>query len=114
MFPARSLWSRVRGNRFPFHGREYRLFPNRPAEELYLHGDASLGSWDMVMQNGTSAQLEYRRLQGTTPYSYSATETFTLREDGLALELSVRNDAAFELRFGLGLHPFFPMAAQMG
>ncbi len=57
---------------------------------------------------------ERGKLSGALPPGSFSTSSPAMRTIVLAIELSVRNDADFELPYGLGLRPFFPMAAQMG
>jgi len=109
-FPLVPFGNRVSGNRFVWQGREYQLSPNVAWDAHYLHGDGWLGEWQCVSHSDDRLVLTYRQRDGV--YRYQATQVFRLTEQGLTVTLSVVNEGEATLPFGLGWHPYFPLAPQ--
>ncbi|MBV8041727.1 aldose 1-epimerase [Pluralibacter sp.] len=109
-FPLVPFGNRVSGNRFAWQGKEYHFVPNVTWDEHYLHGDGWLGEWCCESQTDDTLRLEYRQRTGV--YRYRVAQVFQLATDRLTMTLSVVNEGAEALPFGLGWHPFFPLAPQ--
>lgn len=110
-FPLIPLGNRVQGNAFALEGQVYHFQPNTP-EPLYLHGDGWLAEWQVVATCATSARLTLNQTQpAASPHIYHAEMAVVLQGAVLAVTLSVTNQAARTMPFGLGLHPFFPRSA---
>ncbi|MCL7998858.1 aldose 1-epimerase [Brucella sp. 21LCYQ03] len=109
-FPLVPFGNRLGGNGFTFQDSVYHLAANTSLDPLYLHGDGWLAQWDILEQSEHSLVLSYRhRSNDENPYDYTACQVFDLDEHGLKLQLSVTNDGAHALPFGLGWHPYFPL-----
>ncbi|WP_343315471.1 aldose 1-epimerase [Brucella sp. BE17] len=109
-FPMVPFANRLGGNGFAFRDRIYHLSANTSLDPLYLHGDGWLAQWDTVEHLQHSLVLSYRHPgDGKSPYNYTARQVFNLDEHGLNLQMSVTNEGADELPFGLGWHPYFPL-----
>lgn len=109
-FPLVPFGNRVSGNRFVWQAQEYHLAPNVAWDEHYLHGDGWLGEWQCESQTDDALTLAYQQQDGV--YRYRATQGFHLTAESLVMTLSVTNHGAETLPFGLGWHPFFPLAPQ--
>ncbi len=109
-FPLVPFGNRVNGNLFSFDGREYSLTANTDWDEHYLHGDGWLNPWQCLEHSASMLLLEYIHTRG--PYRYLARQRFTLDGATLCVALSVTNQGAETLPFGLGWHPFFPLTGQ--
>ena len=72
-----------------------------------LHGQGWLNPWTVERQDQTNAVLRYRHEPGEWPWSYEATEEFTLDDRGLSFRLCCRNTSDEPMPCGLGAHPYF-------
>lgn len=106
-FPLVPYVNRIRGGRFTFRGREIRLRPNMAGDPSPLHGQGWLNPWTVERQDQTNAVLRYRHEPGEWPWSYEATEEFTLDDRGLSFRLCCRNTSDEPMPCGLGAHPYF-------
>ena len=109
-FPLVPFGNRVSGNRFSWKDRQYELAPNVPWDKHYLHGDGWLGEWYCESRREESLLLTYKHAAGA--YRYQATQLFRLTEDALTVTLTVTNEGRHSLPFGLGWHPYFPLAPE--
>lgn len=109
-YPLVPFANRVAGNRFSFAGSDYALLPNTEWDKHYLHGEGWQTEWTIVNSDPSSLEMEFEHAANeTTPYSYHASQRFSLRDGGLEVTLSVTNAGETALPFGLGWHPYFPM-----
>ena len=102
-------WSnRISGGGFEHAGRFLALAPNTPDDPYPIHGDGWLQPWQLAGIDGDRAEMRLRsERHGGSPYTYEATQVFTLVEGGLVQSLSVVNRGEVALPFGLGQHPWF-------
>ena len=110
-FPLVPFGNRVRGNRFEFEDVAYALAPNTDWDQHYLHGDGWTTEWSVAERGPNRARVVMRNDRTRSPYTYDATQTFTLDGSTLTLGLDVVNWGALALPFGLGWHPYFPLTA---
>jgi aldose 1-epimerase len=106
-FPLVPFVNRVRGGRFTFRGREVRLTPNLTGDPSPLHGQGWLGTWDVVRQSETEAELRFYHEPGEWPWRYEARQLFRLDAGGLDMTLSCTNLSDEPMPCGLGHHPYF-------
>ncbi|MFL9879542.1 aldose 1-epimerase [Herbaspirillum rhizosphaerae] len=111
-FPLVPWSNRITEGGFMHKGLHYPVLQNRAGENYPIHGDGWLQAWqaEAYTDNSVVLTLSSEQYDGD-PYTYSATQTLTLRDDGLQIDLQVTNRGAEELPFGLGLHPYFPRNA---
>ncbi|MFC3533279.1 aldose 1-epimerase [Vogesella facilis] len=110
-FPMLPLCGRLRDGRFHLpDGSQLSLPPPWQANH-FLHGIGWRLPWQLLAQRADHATLQLRVSDGAGPYRFSATQHITLYATGLTLELSLRNEAAQTLPYGIGLHPYFPRHA---
>jgi aldose 1-epimerase len=107
-FPLVPWSNRITQGGFEQNGRFHSIAPNREEEAYPIHGDGWLQSWSLQHRDPDRIvlSLESDRFAGN-PYHYSATQTFTLLRDGLAIDLTVTHLGNDPLPYGLGLHPYF-------
>lgn len=82
---------------------------NNPAGTI--HGFGWQSPWQVERQDAGHTVLVHRRTAGPDPYRYLAKQEIRLGEDGMTVALSLTNEADHALPFGMGLHPWFPCAA---
>jgi len=82
---------------------------NNPAGTI--HGFGWQSPWQVDEQSAGHTVLVHRRTAGPDPYRYLAKQEIRLDESGMTVTLSLTNEADQALPFGMGLHPWFPCAA---
>jgi aldose 1-epimerase len=107
MFPMLPYANRIAGNQFDFEGRRYKFEKNYSEEKLNVHGSGWLSKWSVVEADQKTAELALNHLSPTDPYSYQATERFSLSPEGLAVTLEITNRGERRMPFGFGLHPWW-------
>jgi aldose 1-epimerase len=107
-FPLVPYVNRIRGGTFTFRGREVKLKPNMAGDPSPLHGQGWLNPWTVEQSSEARALLTYRHEPGEWPWSYEATQDFTLDDCGLTIVLDCRNTSPDPMPCGLGVHPYFP------
>lgn len=100
--------NRIADARFRFEGRDYAVPLNRPAEAMAIHGFGRENPWHVTEQDDVTLVIEQSFARDANPYRYRARQEIGLSDDGIAISLSVRNDGADTMPFGIGLHPWFP------
>jgi aldose 1-epimerase len=107
-FPLVPWSNRITGGGFEHEANFHPIRPNRNDDPYPIHGDGWLQAWETAEQGEDRARLslESHRFDGN-PYDYASTQTFTLRPDGLDIELSVTHLGQGTLPYGLALHPYF-------
>lgn len=106
-FPLVPFGNRVEFNSFSVGQDFLRLKPNS-SDPLYVHGDGWLEDWTITDSNSQTIELSLRHpANDKTPYDYAAHQRISVSEGCLTMELSVQNEAAKPMPFGLGFHPFF-------
>jgi aldose 1-epimerase len=108
--------NRIRGGRFTWDGREYRLPPDDPAGKNAIHGFACRRPWRLAEQGaddrGAWVTAEF---QGSVdaadardlwPADYHIRVTYRLAGRSLRVEALVENPDTRPLPFGLGYHPY--------
>jgi aldose 1-epimerase len=109
-YPLLPYSNRIGNGLFEFSGRAVRVPCNRPGEPLPLHGDGWLGKWNVEEEDATHVRLSLDCSAGA-PYSFRASQTYTLQDTTLVVTLGIENTGDQALPFGLGLHPFLTREA---
>lgn len=91
-------------------GERFALPVNDPATGSAIHGFGWQSAWSATGPGTGRIVLEHRRTAAGDPYAYRALLTVELEPDLARIGLSVTNEAARPLPFGIGLHPWFPAA----
>jgi aldose 1-epimerase len=110
-YPLVPFCNRILNGRFVFEGRTIRLAPNLLGHPHVLHGHGWQAEWQVIAADRASCELRFEHLpvEGW-PWSYRATQKFTVAADSLTIELALRNLSTNAMPAGLGFHPFFPNA----
>ncbi|NEX59737.1 aldose 1-epimerase [Noviherbaspirillum galbum] len=112
-FPLIPWSNRITGGGFEHEGRFYPIHANRMQEHYPIHGDGWLQSWAVADQQPDRIKLTLDSKHfDDDPYHYRGSQTFTLLNDGLQIDLTVTHLGDGTLPYGLGLHPYFPSNAQ--
>lgn len=107
-FPLTPFSNRIAGGKFTFDDKEFSVGPNFRDEPQPNHGDGWTSKWSIEKQTPHSVTLGLKSgPKALTPYVYSASQTFTLNENGLSIDMSITNNGQETLPFGLGHHPYF-------
>ncbi len=111
-FPMVPFVNRIAHGRFRFAGRTVRLQPNWSEEPHPIHGQGWRAMWQVKAATETSATLRFEGGGDEWPWRYGCEERFRLLPDELSVELSVENLSDAPMPAMLGLHPYFPRAAE--
>jgi aldose 1-epimerase len=84
---------------------------NDPATGSCIHGFGWQAEWRISARGRGQLCLVHERAGAGDAYAYRAELKLTLAAEGLTLTLAVENRACQALPFGIGLHPWFPAAA---
>lgn len=106
-FPLVPWSNRMAPSGFVFDGRQHAPAPNRAGEPCPIHGDGWQQAWQVVSHEPDAILLRLNRCDAK-PFAYEAQLRYSLDEDALVVELTVRNAGSLALPFGLGLHPWLP------
>jgi aldose 1-epimerase len=107
-FPLVPYSNRIREGRFFFRGRAVTLPLNRPPERHSIHGHGWQRAWRTVETSADAVLLEYRHPVDAWPWTYRATQRFTLTPAALRIELTLASEGDGPMPAGLGWHPYFP------
>ncbi|MCB1448303.1 MAG: aldose 1-epimerase [Rhizobiaceae bacterium] len=108
-YPLVPFGNRIRGNSFTFRGETYALAPNTAWDRHYLHGEGWLDEWAVETCEADRLSIRHTHDASRIPYRYTARQRFVLTENGMDFHLSVVNEGATAMPFGIGWHPYFPM-----
>ena len=110
-FPLVPYANRIRDGRFVCDGRSVHLAPNSASDPNPLHGQGWRGAWQVASAGVDAAELVFEHPAGEWPWRYEARQRIEIDDGGLNVRLSCRNLSAEPMPCGLGLHPYFPCAA---
>ncbi|MEQ6291578.1 aldose 1-epimerase [Vogesella sp. GCM10023246] len=110
-FPMLPLCGRLRDGSFPLPDGSRVSLPPAWRDNHFLHGVGWRLPWQVLAQGPDHASLQLRVEQGAGPYRFTATQHIALHDGGLQHTLTLRNEAAQALPYGIGLHPYFPRYA---
>ncbi len=117
-YPLIPFSNRVAYGRFTFGGEQFQLDQNFRGEPHAIHGNAWERAWTVMVQEQARAVLALdhnppRDPPGQWPFSYRAEIEYGLRDDGLTVQIRVRNTDRRPQPVGLGFHPFLPRAGDV-
>lgn len=93
------------------HGDEtFKLPVNDPDTGSTIHGFGWQAVWETSHIGNERVILRHQRGEGDDPYRYTAQLSTSLVPGAVAIALSVVNQAALALPYGIGLHPWFTCA----
>lgn len=92
---------------FTFDGTYHPMAKNMEGDPFAIHGDGFQREWLETSSSDSEAMLTLEA-GSFGPYSYRATQTFTLTETTFVNSVTMTNTADIALPFGGGFHPWFP------
>jgi aldose 1-epimerase len=107
-FPLIPFSGRIAQGRFHWQGHDIALPANFPPEPHNIHGQAWSSEWETVRAGRSTLEIAFSHPKGAWPWQYGARQTFLLRDDGLSVEIMLRNEDAAPMPAGIGWHPYFP------
>ncbi|HEV7372128.1 aldose 1-epimerase [Arenibaculum sp.] len=107
-FPLVPFSNRIARGRFDYGGAAIELPLNRAPMPHAIHGHGWQAPWSVAGHDGRGATLAYRHAADAWPWSYEATQVFSLEADRLTVTLDIVNLGDTPMPAGLGLHPYFP------
>lgn len=110
-FPLLPFANRIREGRLSFKGQSIQLEKNDKGRHA-LHGFSWRTPWFVQEKQYGSILLTQRHEAGEWPWDYEAKQHISLSNQGLRIDLTVKNLSATEMPLGLGLHPYFPAPEQ--
>lgn len=103
--------SYIKDGHFNYFGISRHLNPNQPDTPNPIHGDVWLAPCQIKNQTDTCVTLTYaHKKENGFPFDYSATITYTLDNNKLAITLSIYNPSELPMPCGMGVHPYFTNA----
>jgi aldose 1-epimerase len=110
-FPMIPFANRIAQGRFEFGGRSVQLSRNWSGDPHPLHGYGWRAPWSVAGSSASSATIRFDGAADEWPWHYRCEQNFQLLQDGLSIELSIRNLSLTPMPAMLGLHPYFHDAA---
>jgi aldose 1-epimerase len=111
-FPMLPFVNRIANGSFTAAGRAVHLAPNVPGERHPLHGQVFLRDWQITAQTSHSLSMDIQGGGDAWPWRYRAHQHFVLDGRSLGIELQATNTDSVPAPMALGLHPYFPAAAE--
>jgi aldose 1-epimerase len=111
-FPLVPYANRIAAGRFSFAGREVGLRRNWDRDPHPLHGQGWRAPWSVESLSDSQATFAFLGGGDEWPWRYRSVQEFEVAGDALAIRLSVENLSDAVMPAMLGLHPYFPQAAQ--
>jgi aldose 1-epimerase len=105
-FPLVPFTNRIGNATFAFDGRVHRIAADRAGGRHALHGTGWRSCWTIEDIDATSANLKLAEI-ADWPWRCNATQSLTLRDDGLDIAISLENADATNMPAGIGWHPAF-------
>ncbi len=111
-FPMVPFANRIAHGRFSACGRSVQLEPNWSEDPHPIHGQGWRAPWEVTAATATSATLRFEGGGNEWPWRYGCEQRLQLAPDRLSIRLSIENLSDAPMPAMLGLHPYFPRAAQ--
>ncbi|GJL94386.1 MAG: aldose 1-epimerase [Hyphococcus sp.] len=109
-FPCVPYFGRLPSG-FSQGGPPWNLTPTLPAcdNENALHGEGWIMPWETlsITKDVLICSAAYIPRPGGYPFSFEATQSFSISEKSFSISLTILNTAREPIPVGLGLHPFF-------
>lgn len=109
-FPLVPFSNRIKNATFAFDEKDIQLEPHPNEPGHALHGHGCFSKWSVEDRSDNKAVISYHhRADGMGwPWSYSATQEFTIRQGECHVRINVSNLSGAAMPLGFGFHPFFP------
>ena len=105
--------NRIKDGAYTFNRKKYQFEINQKEENNALHGLVYNKTFKVLSEdisdNEASIKLEYNEVKKSKgfPYTYTIQIHYTLKDDGLKLNVLVKNTDSKPFPFTLGWHPYF-------
>ena len=105
--------NRINKGQYKYQGTSYQLDCNETARGHAMHGLVYRQAFDLLDSkiSEDTATIRFIYQQGNQvagfPFPFKTILTYTLRKEGLSLEVTVENTGAQRFPFSLGWHPYF-------
>ena len=108
LFPMLPYASFIQDGRFPYFGITRTVEKNSPFSKFPMHGDVWRTPLKVEEQSENSVTLSYQhnKKEGF-PFAYEAKVAYKINDNHLEVTLTLKNDSALPMPFGMGIHPFF-------
>ena len=108
LFPMLPYASFIQDSRFPYFGITRLVSKNCVFSKFPMHGDVWRSALQIDSHNQTDTVLSYKHYKKEGfPFSYTAKIEYKLRDNCLQINLTLQNDSALPMPYGMGIHPFF-------
>lgn len=108
-FPLLPTVGRICNASFEWFEKSYRLSPNMLPEPHYIHGEGWLSTaWQIVEQQSEKVTVALQYQTGNWPFAFTAHLTYTLQNNLLRGEITIKNNEPLIVPIGIGFHPYFP------
>lgn len=108
MFSLIPYSNRIRGGSFVYWGIKRNVPKNRNDITDPIHGDGWLSEWKVINKTENSVELSFTHdKKDGFPFSYIATKKYTLKNDKLCVNISIKNIDDLPMPCGMGVHPHF-------
>ncbi len=105
--------NRIKNGNYVFEGKKFQLPINKPKENNAIHGFVWNQKFELREQttdsNAARMLFEYQ-YEGETegyPFPFVINYLYELNDEGLTIEVNVRNTGTSSLPLGIGWHPYF-------
>ena len=105
--------NRIKDGLYSFNGEEYQLEINHKKENNAIHGLVYDKTFKVINEYTTEHEaaitLEYEEINKYKgfPFTYTIRLIYTLKENGIKLNVSIKNTDSKPFPFTLGWHPYF-------
>lgn len=105
--------NRIKDGLYSFNGEEYQLEINHKKENNAIHGLVYDKTFKVVNEYITDHEavitLEYEEINKSKgfPFTYTIRLIYTLKDNGIKLNVSIKNTDSKPFPFTLGWHPYF-------
>ena len=100
--------NRIGDGSYTFDGREHQLPVSEPSRGTALHGLVAWQPWEPMTVDDDAVELTTVLYpQRGYPFLLTLIARYALRDDGLSIEVSARNDGPSAAPYGVSMHPWF-------
>jgi aldose 1-epimerase len=107
-FPLVPYANRIENGLLSFEGQDYRLPLNFGEHPHSLHGHGWQTAWRVEALSRDRCTLAFDHAADAWAWAYAAEQVFSMTDDGVVVQISLRNRSDKPMPYSLGLHPYFP------
>ena len=108
-FPLVPWANRIRNGHFLFEGRSIQLRAHQGLGPHAIHGLGWTTAWDIAARSNAHINLRMAYDgSGPWPFAFAATQSYTLDEQGLRIDMAITNTGTERMPADLGHHPYLP------